>query len=327
LFRSIDLWKPTLLIDEVDACLKDNEELRGLINSGHTRDSAYTIRCVGDDHIPTPFNTWAAKALSGIGHVADTLMDRSIILELRRKLPTESVERIRYAGADLFSELSAKLARFAEDNAEAVRLARPTLPHTLNDRQQDNWEPLLAIAMVAGGDWYKTATAAALKISSKEEESKTVGTELLSDIQEIFETKNLDRVGSGELILYLIADDEKPWATYNRGFQIKPRQIASRLKGYGIHSKTIRIGAGTIKGYEKDQFTEAFNRYVPVSPSVKVTTSQPASILDLSPVCKSNTAIPVTFENPCKTAPIQTCDVVTDRIPPQRINSIFMAGL
>ena len=47
LFRAVDAWNPTLLIDEVDACMRDNEELRGIINSGHTRDSAYVIRTAG----------------------------------------------------------------------------------------------------------------------------------------------------------------------------------------------------------------------------------------------------------------------------------------
>ena len=97
LFRTIDAWQPTLLIDEADAFMKDNEELRGLLNSGHTRDSAYVIRTVGENFTPTKFNTWGAKALAGIGHVADTLMDRAVILELRRKLPHEKVERIRNA--------------------------------------------------------------------------------------------------------------------------------------------------------------------------------------------------------------------------------------
>lgn len=52
LFRAIDLWSPTLLIDEADAFVKDNEELRGLLNCGHTRESAYIIRTVGDAFTP-----------------------------------------------------------------------------------------------------------------------------------------------------------------------------------------------------------------------------------------------------------------------------------
>jgi putative DNA primase/helicase len=97
LFRSIDTWKPTLLIDEADTFMRENEELRGLLNCGHTRDSAKIIRIVGDKHIPKYFNVWGAKALAGIGRLADTLVDRSISLELRRKLPHEKTERLRHA--------------------------------------------------------------------------------------------------------------------------------------------------------------------------------------------------------------------------------------
>ncbi len=86
LFRSIDAWKPTLLIDEADAFMRENEELRGIINCGHTRDSAKIIRVVGDDFTPTEFHVWGAKALAGIGHLSDTLKDRAVALELRRKL-------------------------------------------------------------------------------------------------------------------------------------------------------------------------------------------------------------------------------------------------
>ncbi|HEY5505074.1 MAG TPA: DUF3631 domain-containing protein, partial [Sedimentisphaerales bacterium] len=190
LFRTIDAWQPTLLIDEADAFMKDNEELRGLLNSGHTRDSAYVIRTVGENFTPTKFDTWGAKAIAGIGHVADTLMDRAIVLELRRKLPHEKVERIRNAEQSLFDDLCSKLARFAEDYSEEVRQSRPPLPNSLNDRAQDNWEPLLAIAMTASNEWLLTGTTAALRLSGGESASQTIGTELLSDIQMIFKEQN-----------------------------------------------------------------------------------------------------------------------------------------
>jgi hypothetical protein len=221
LFRTIDAWQPTLLIDEADAFMKDNEELRGLLNSGHTRDSAYVIRTVGENFTPTKFNTWGAKALAGIGHVADTLMDRAVILELRRKLPHEKTERLRHAEPGLFEGLSSKLARFADDYSEQVRQARPPLPESLNDRAQDNWEGLLAIAMMGGEEWLRIGTTAALKLSGGDSASQTIGTELLSDIQEIFEEKHIDRISTAELIKSICADDEKPWATYNRLLKFK----------------------------------------------------------------------------------------------------------
>ena len=77
LFRAVDAWAPTLLIDEADTFLRDNEELRGILNSGHTRELAFVIRTVGDDHEPRKFSTWGAKAIALIGGLKDTLADRS----------------------------------------------------------------------------------------------------------------------------------------------------------------------------------------------------------------------------------------------------------
>jgi putative DNA primase/helicase len=315
LFRTIDAWKPTLFIDEVDALLKDNEELRGLLNSGHTRDSAYVIRTVGESFTPTKFNTWGAKALARIGHVADTLMDRAVILELRRKLPHESVERVRYAGAELFNDLRSKLARFAEDYSDQVKQARPPLPYSLNDRAQDNWEPLLAIAMTASNEWLQIGTTAALKLSGGESASQTIGVELLSDIQEIFEGKEVDRISTVELIKALCDDEEKTWATYNRGKWISPRQVAKKLKGYGIQSKTIRIGLDTPKGYDKEQFAEAFLRYIPSTPENIRHTPQSAPVFDLSVADNQQRCGNKTEKETLKPATVLSCGGVADKNP------------
>jgi putative DNA primase/helicase len=266
LFRSIDAWKPTLLVDEADAFMRDNEELRGLLNCGHTRDSAYIIRTVGETFTPTRFNVWGAKALAGIGHLADTLMDRAVTLELRRKLSHESVDRLRYAEPGLFDDLAAKLARFAEDQRDEVRRARPALPVTLNDRAQDNWEPLLAIADVAGGTWPDLARKAALKLSGVDSPTMSTGTELLADIQEVFEHKRTNKISTADLIEALCDDDEKVWATYNRGKPVSPRQIAKRLGDFGIKSKNVRIGYDVPKGFDIEQFQEAFARYLSTPP-------------------------------------------------------------
>lgn len=273
LFRSLDAWHPTLLVDEADAFMRDNEELRGLLNSGHTRDSAYVVRVVGDDHTPTRFTTWGCKAIAGIGHLADTLMDRAIVLPLRRKLAHESTERLRYVESGLFDDLAAKLARFAQDSNEAVRRARPALPSALNDRAQDNWEPLLSIAEAAGGDWPILARDAALKLSSGEPDS-TVGDELLADIREIFDGGGgRTKISTANLLALLCIDDEKPWATYSRGRPLSHHQLARKLKSYGIRSKNVRIGHDVAKGFERGQFDDAFARYLsPLTPPAETAT-------------------------------------------------------
>lgn len=330
LYRTIELWSPTFFIDEADACLKDNEELRGVLNSGHTRDSAFVIRCVGDNLTPTRFSTWGAKAISGIGHVADTLMDRAVVLELRRKLPHEKVERIRQAEPNLFGDLQSKLARFAEDYSDKVRQARPPLPDALNDRAQDNWEPLLAIALVAGDEWLKIATTAALKLSGGETTTQTIGTVLLADIQEVLEDRKIERIFTDELIKALCADDEKPWATYNRGKSISPRQIANKLKGYGVQSKTIRIGSDRAKGFERGQFKDAFCRYVspeknivPNPPVSNRDTGQPSLLLDLRDFSSVTDKTLSREEKQRKPASALDCHLVTDRKPLSGDENIF----
>ncbi|WP_174769873.1 DUF3631 domain-containing protein [Paraburkholderia hayleyella] len=267
LFRAIEAWKPTLLIDEADAFMRENEELRGLLNCGHTRDSAYVVRTVGDDHMPKQFFVWGAKAIAGIGHLADTLMDRSITLELRRKLAHEQVDKLRHAEPGLFERLRAKLARWADDNEETVRVARPVILDALHDRAADNWEPLLQIAGNAGGAWPERARQTALVLSGGSEQAQSTGTELLADIQEVFETRKATRLFSADLLDGLLLDEEKPWATWRGGKPMTLKQLSNRLGEYGIRSAQIRIGYESKKGFLRSQFDDAFNRYLSVTPT------------------------------------------------------------
>ncbi len=85
LFRVIEKHTPTVLIDEGDTSLADNDELRGVLNGGHNRLSAYVWRSVGDDHEPRRFRVWAPKCIAMIGKLPDTLEDRALVVHLRRK--------------------------------------------------------------------------------------------------------------------------------------------------------------------------------------------------------------------------------------------------
>ena len=154
------------------------------------------------------------------------------------------------------------MARFADDSHAALRAARPKLPEALHDRAKDNWEPLIAIAELAGDAWAERARKAALELSVASNESMSVGVELLNDIKEVFEHNRAEKISTADLITALCDDDEKPRATYNRGKPITPRQVSKRLSEYGIKSKNIRIGYATPKGFDLDQFNESFNRYL-----------------------------------------------------------------
>lgn len=263
IFRSVELWSPTLGIDEADAFLKDNEEARGLINSGLYREGASVIRCVGDDHIPTKFSTWAPKILCGIGKLAGTIEDRSIPLRMRRKVAGETAANIRRSDPQPWIDLKARIARWTIDHRHAIATARPLPAHGLGDRAQDCWEPLLSIADLAAGEWPGLARAAALALHGVEEETPSIGVELLRDIDAAFKERHASRLASRELLNILTHDEEAPWATWNRGNPLKIRQLAARLSEFGIKPKDARLPNGDrLKSYLRDDFADAFARYL-----------------------------------------------------------------
>ncbi len=272
LFRSVELWQPTLFFDEADTFFRDNHDLQGMVNAGYKR-GGFVLRseATGDTFEPRVFSVYGAKSIAGIAlekHLPDSTMSRGIVFNMRRKLPDETVIRLRYAEDGLFDTLSAKLTRAALDYAKQIQQARPTLPEDLSDRGQDNWEPLLAIASCASDEWLAKATDAALKLSRASNESVSTGNELLADIQYVFEKQAgsdqyADKISSSNLIIELKAIEDSPWATYNHGHPISPRQLAKQLALYGIKPKTVRVGKyDTPKGYDLEQFSDAFARYL-----------------------------------------------------------------
>lgn len=315
LFRAVEKWKPTLLIDETDAFLNEKEELRGIINAGHYRSTAYVIRVVGEALEPKQFCTWGAKALIGIGKIAHTLTDRSIVIELRRKLETERVEKVRHAEPDLFDTIRRKLVRWADDELASYRVLRPEPIQAIHDRAADNWEPLLAVAMLAGGEWPARCRRAALSLSGAAQEAPSINAELLADIKAVFERKGASKLFTTALLWELCEDTEAPWATWNHGKPMSARQLSSRLSSFGVASGTIRIGADTAKGYVQEKFADAFARYLPEAQSESVTPSQPSNGGASGCFPIRHTATFVTDEKARKPSNGAGCDVVTDESP------------
>ncbi|WP_016856002.1 DUF3631 domain-containing protein [Halomonas smyrnensis] len=269
LFRSMDKWQPTMLVDEVDTFLRDNEDARGVLNSGHRR-NGFIIRVVGDDHEPKRFATWGAKALCGIGSIASTLASRSIRLELRRKMPDESAENIRFMEPELRDRLQRQLARLHEDLAPTVAACRPKPVPGLSNRAADNWEPLQQVAEAIGGEWPERVKVVAITVARMDDEDQAsdIGTELLKDIKSVFDERMIQRIHTASLVEALHGTPEAPWNSWNRGKPITDRQVAAKLVEFGIKSKRLRIGETNKRGYELADFKDAFQRYLsPGTPS------------------------------------------------------------
>lgn len=288
-FRAIDLWHPTLLIDEADSFLRDNEELRGILNSGHTRDLAYVLRTSGEEHEPRRFSTWAPKALALIGKLPPTLHDRAIVVELARKTPGDRVERLAdFDGTDL----QRRCLRWVDDHALEIKASDPDIPGGTHDRAADNWAPLLAIADAAGGDW--PARARQALAAQPDEPDDAAAVMLLADIRQFFKKKGVDKVFTADLLAYLIAIEARPWNEWRRGKPLTARQLAGLLQPFKIRPGTKREGEDTFKGYYMKSFEDAFLRYLPADSSVTPNSS-------------------VTDSNPLQPAPELVCDGVTDR--------------
>jgi putative DNA primase/helicase len=279
LYRSIQKWTPTLIIDEGDTFIRHSEDLRGIINSGHTRDGAFVVRCEGDRHEPKRFSTWGAKVIAGIGGLSGTIEDRSIVVRLRRKMVDEKRESIDEDAKKVFCELARKCARFAEDNLDELRKIRPKRPSELNDRAADNWAPLLAIAQFAGNNWLVYAIDAAQYFSNLGSEPLSVSVELLQNMQSIFSEKDIIWISTEDFIYELCRDPELPWATYGELRKpITARQLSEMLKEFGIKSVRARDGDGSQKrGYSLINCRDAFARYIP---QTSVTASQAESDAD-----------------------------------------------
>jgi len=262
LFRVIEAHRPTILADECDSWLRDNEELRGMLNSGHRR-GGQALRCQGESNEVRAFAVFAPAVLCGIGSLPGTLHDRSIVIRLERAKPGELRERFDSRRTEHEQELCRKLARFCADNSARLEACEPVLPSGAFNRLADNWRPLVAIAEIAGGDWPERAATAFAKLTTKADaDAQGSGAMLLADIRQVFADNGADRVFSKSLVETLCGMTDRPWPEAHRGRPITETWLARKLKTFGIISRTLRIGENRAKGYEVADFVEPFERYL-----------------------------------------------------------------
>ena len=264
IYRITGLLQPTLLIDEADTFVKNGDsQLIGLINSSHNKRGATVIRCGGgdDDYSAKAHSTWMPMVLASIGDLPPTIMDRSIVVSLRRKTKSEWVERLPEHIFDLCFTTRRKILRWCLDTQDAVKENSIEPPDINNDRAVDNWYPLFSVAHEIGGAWIGRCDAAYKCLTEIPE--LELPTQLLADIREVWMDKKEHRISSESLVKILCKDSTKPWLACNNGKKLTPNFAANLLKPYGIKPNTHRFNDGTKRGYERRQFTEAFDRYLP----------------------------------------------------------------
>lgn len=273
LFRMVGAGPITILFDEIDAVFDSkgggNEDLRALVNAGYKR-SAHVARCKGDagNMVIERFPVYAPAALAGIaGRLPDTIMTRAITIHMRRRRRDETVESFRERKVEAESApIRDALAGWMESVGEQVGATYPDMPAGVTDRPAEIWEPLLAIAEVAGGHWPETARAACLHfVTNAQADPATDRIRLLSDLRTVFNDRGVTRMSTVEILAVLHSMDEAPWCDFY-GRPLNARQLATELRAYGVKVTAYSSSGKTFKGYVIDGengLADAWSRYLP----------------------------------------------------------------
>jgi hypothetical protein len=263
---------PTIMLDEADAIfgkgLKGDEKaehLRGILNAGFGRDRPYkrwdiTTRTVED------CPTFALAVIAGIGAMPDTIEDRAVVLTLRRKAPHEAVQKYRTRrDKPAVRAVGDRLAAWIVPRAADVGKAEPDMPPGMNDRAEDVWEALIAVADLAGAAWPLRARSAAQVLTAASESAaagSSLALTLLTDLRTVFGAA--ERLPTSVILERLRNLDESPWSSIGKPPRpLEPSGLSYRLKDYGIKPKVIRLGEQTARGYYRAELADVWDRYLP----------------------------------------------------------------
>jgi hypothetical protein len=260
---------PTILFDEIDTVFgpkaKNNEEIRGLLNAGHRR-GAVAGRCVVRGRVveTEEIPAHCAVALAGLGGLPDTLLSRSVVVQMRRRAPGEQIKPYRRREQHTEGhELRDRLGAWACTVLDGARGAWPEIPDGITDRDADIWEPLLTVADAAGGYWPTTARVAAVAlVADSKAATPSLGIRLLADLRTVFATHDHDTMATEAILDALNNIEEAPWGDLH-GKALNARGLAQRLKPYDVTPKTVRDGDRTPKGYARADLWDAWARYLP----------------------------------------------------------------
>ena len=285
LFRLIEMYEPTLLLDEIDTYLRDDPELRGDLNSSQRKSGAHAGRLVplrDGSHEPRHFSTWCPKVFSGIGGMPNTVLDRSIVITLKRRPPDVSLEGWRDRDKGSVETMRRQLARWCEDEAPRIvaGLSGVTFPPGLHDRGRDAWEALLAIGDTAGSDWADRGWAwqACEHVTASTADEETGARErLLGDLRTIYEADGWpEAIASKAALDKLTALEGRPWSEWKRGEKpLSSRELSRLLKPFGVQSRNHLFPDGKqlkayfladLEAHWKAYFPEAGDSYPSIRP-------------------------------------------------------------
>jgi hypothetical protein len=273
LFRMIAKEHNTLLFDEAQSLLRrgseSSEVMLEILNAGITR-NASVRRCGSkrDDYQVEAFGIYSPKVFALIGTTPSVLADRSLPVHLERRLPDETVlpnrSRIRDPRG---AEVKNRLVLFASEYEDTVIAVYNALDgyDLANARMADLLMPLQAVASI-DGTHLDLLERYALSLDERDRDvlSQSDSVKLLHSLRGLFGDTNIDFFPTTHLRDELNQDET--WRSYNYGRGLRAESLAKILSEYKIHpvKKKDKTQA---RGFYRDQFSEAWERYLPALPS------------------------------------------------------------
>jgi Protein of unknown function (DUF3631) len=198
-----------------------------------------------------------------------------VVIRMRRRAPNESIEpfRNREHASEGYA-LRDRLARWAALHGAAAGESWPKLPEGIVDRPAEVWEPLIAMADAAGGEWPNQARQACISLwTSSQDNRVSLSVRLLGDMRIIFGHAGDPEALHTETILTRLCSgtqhglaDDAPWSEMY-GKPLGVRGLASMLKKYEVSSIKVKVEGRSLQGYRREHLWDAWRRYLAPIPA------------------------------------------------------------
>jgi hypothetical protein len=282
MFRDIAEVHPAMFIDEAEQLNQENHPARELLNKGYRKGQTIT-RVIGNEVVE--FDTYCPKCFVLIGDVYDTLKDRAMQVVMRRRTPVEAANSAQFRLATakgegvgiriiISEEVEEKQAEIKAEYMGGVKL------EFLNDRDEEIWQSLFALAKVFCPSRIEELTRSAVDMSTEKtavkrtyrdllqtEEKKADDAEaavlLLRDMVALTDGK--EHITSSKLVETLQAIPTAPWRKF-RGKGLTMNDVSNLLDTMNVHPKVIRLKSrgkaatskgATARGYRRSDLLAA----------------------------------------------------------------------
>jgi hypothetical protein len=270
LTRKILAHRPTVLLDNWHTTFRgrDQQPITGFLLHGCQAAQPVTLLEKGSLR---EVDLYCPKAFAGMASLPPTLAQRSIPIVLQRCLPQQHV-------IPVFHLLDPRLTRdfiswaqqWTQGNLDPIyqniaRFRQRKSLGALSPHQRDCSQPLLGLAETIGGDWPQRACTALLEVFREEQDRNPSAVQLLSDVRAAFAHHNTsERIFTAELLEYLHSLDHRTWYEWSKGQPMNAHALSALLrKFFNIYPRSQRRGKQKLRGYQKADFADAWERYLP----------------------------------------------------------------